>query len=63
MKKRYIIPAIKTVFISLSRNLLIVGQSYKVNNYENGNDYTIGGEEDEDNQSKHINIWQSTEDW
>lgn len=49
MKIRYIPPTTKIIYFSSSRHLLIVGNSYNVNEYEDGGTIDIGGEEDEDN--------------
>lgn len=47
MKKRYIIPAFDIVFVSPSLDVLLVAESYPVNPYDDGTNYTIGGEEDD----------------
>ncbi len=47
MKKEYISPVTKAIFISHSCHLLIVGNSYNVNEYEDGGTIDIGGEEDD----------------
>lgn len=47
MKKRYIVPAFDIVFVSPSLDMLIVAESYPVNEYTEGTEITIGGEEDD----------------
>lgn len=51
MKKEYVIPAIKTISFSPLRHLLLAGQSYPVNDYENGGTITVGDDEDEDHEN------------